>query len=132
MTRWLLLLSALLSSAALTQPTKAPIPQNAMWAFWMPPGSAYWALEEELGEREPNGSISAWMHGFHRDDPTVKYRSSIWKIRFSCRGHMTMVAYSTFGPDGREIESWDGFGNLEAIRPRSMYADLEKVVCAPG
>lgn len=91
--------------------------------------SLYWVLDADIRLDRVNGGGELWMRGSHSEDQTVAYRTSVWKIRFDCRGYMRTIAFTTYAPDGGVMNSWDGFGQQEAIRPGTIYGEIEAALC---
>jgi len=108
-------------------PVTADAPAAVVWARQTTDGDRFWIRRDEL---EQSGKwLSLWLHGDHRLNGTVKYRSSLWRISFSCSGTYHVVASSTFDASGRQVSSWDGFGQSIHVRPGTIYQDIEKQFC---
>lgn len=89
----------------------------------------FWVYEREI-ERQGNGSVILWLHGNHRNNRAVRYRTSLWHVRLDCAGGYTHDAFTTFSSTGAVIENWDGLGSRSAIRPGTMYQTLQEQICA--
>lgn len=128
-------LALALSSAGTIQEPASIIPRNAEFAYITGQNSAYWVTADGLSIKNgPNGveEVTIWMDGWHKFDPSVNYRSSVWRLVLRCNGKIQFNAGTTFAADGREMTNWDSLhgGKEEFIRPRSMYAQMEEKWCS--
>jgi hypothetical protein len=88
----------------------------------------FWVERYEI-EHMPDGSVAFWLHGEHAGVRHVKYSNSIWHIWLDCKGRYWMDAFTTYGPKGEPIDTWDGYDRPSLIRPNTMYADLQRLEC---
>lgn len=123
-----LLLVASANAAIAQEPALDPM-DSVVWQFQSRTQSTYWIIAKDVTWQQGVEPVTFWMHGNHYADNTVKYRKSLHRITLNCEGSMRISALSKFASDGRTLESWDGYGKSEYIRPDSLGASLEKQFC---
>jgi hypothetical protein len=101
---------------------------EVVWARQTSDHDRYWIMRHEL-RYEGSGSVVVWMHGDHRSNPSVNYRTSLWRIRFACDGTMQLTAVTTLDARGNQVSSWDGYQSSTYIRPGTIYESIEKGFC---
>lgn len=122
---------ALSSSISAASPWENDWPsQGIAWAFQTVSGSRYYIMADEITPPQSGQPETVvWMHGMHGKDKAIPYRRSIWRFSFNCAGMMRTLAYSQYNSAGASLDSWDGYSPGTAIRPGTMYVDIEKAVC---
>lgn len=120
-------LIALMSGPAIAQ--DADPMANVIWEFRTTTNSYFWVTAKDLTWQSGNEPITVWVRGDHYGDKTVKYRTSIYRMTFDCKGSVRTNAVSKYAADGQSIESWDGYGAAKYIRPDSMAANLQERFC---
>ena len=130
MVRKALIASTLLAGAAWAGPPEGTIPA---WHRWGANGDEGWIVVEEM-DRSANlaGGFTTWVHWDHSKNKSVKYRSTVEKIRFDCKGSYSLLAYTSYMADGSTLHSWDGYGKSTAIRPGTLFQVIEATFCAGG
>lgn len=128
-----LTLLAIAASAGATSLRAASVPWQQDWSgnppkvYFTTGDGVFWVLDREI--EKGNGTVSLWLHGDHRKNVKVKYRTSLWHIVLDCAGGYRIDASTTFDKDGGVLETWDGLGGRTLIRPGTMYQALEKQLC---
>lgn len=133
----MIVVSALLVLAAQAPGAEPPAlpweldwPENAYWYGFTSDQDQLWVMPEDIERNSTNGTRTIWLRGNHSRNPNVPYRTSLWRIRFDCRGGMTMVASTTRNADGSLGKEWDGMGVYSAIRPGTVYRQLQSRLCS--
>ena len=102
-------------------------PADLAWAVQTDDGDRFWIVESELSGG-PAKTFTVWLHGDHRHNKAVPYRTSLWRFLFWCNGTTQLLAYTKRYANGRS-DQWDGSVQAPAIRPGTMYQDIEKKFC---
>lgn len=114
-------------------PWVLPWPENMAWGRLTSDGEQFWVVKGEFKVTTPSASqkfVTLWMHGRHRGNADVKHRSSVWRFQFDCNGNVTTLAFDTYDAAGKRLQTWDGYSRASAIRPSSIYEDMERQFCA--
>ena len=104
-------------------------PKDLAWGMFADHNEQFWVKSAEI--KKEAQSVVLWLHSNAKLNPSSKYRTGLWRIRFYCNGGMQFVASTTYGADGHEIASWDGYGQTSEIRPDTIYSDMEAKLCPP-
>lgn len=123
------LLCGTLSVSAIAEDAPVDPLDNVLWVFRSSAGSVFWVTARDLTWRQDQEPIAVWVRGDHIRDNTVDYRRSIQRLTLNCKGSVRSTAYTSYGPNGAIMRTWDGFGNSEYIRPGTMAASLEEKFC---
>lgn len=110
-------------------------PDGRLWAYVDPPGGRddYSVLIEDI--RKGNGStVTAWVRGNHKNDPTVKYRTSMGRYLFDCQGSQIQTLYRvTYAADGSVVSSWEGISpsyGYKTVVPGSIGESWLRLACS--
>ena len=106
------------------------LPEGTIWNGSTTSNENFWILEKEIDYSSYlAGGVQFWMHGNHANNPKVKYRTSMWKIRMDCKGYMTVSARSHIDANGVSVNEWDGYGKPTSIRPNTIYEEIQDKLC---
>lgn len=101
---------------------------SVAWSAQTVDGDRFWINADDF-ERGKSW-FAVWLHGEHSHNPSVSYRTSLWRFRFPCNGTVILEAASTFDQSGRRTGTWDSLaGQTSFIRPGTMYQQIEKQFC---
>lgn len=124
------LLCAAMAAPAISQDTEADPLDKPVWVFFSRTNSVFWITARDMSWDQGPEPLTVWVHGDHRGDSSVRYRKSVQRVSLSCKGSARTTAYTAYNADESIFNTWDGFGNMDYIRPGSMMADLERKMCA--
>lgn len=106
-------------------------PPGVMWRNELSNGDVYQVSEGNI-DYENNGNVLVWLEIDHSRNAAVKQRSTLGRLIFDCRGNYRITAATTYDAGGQVLEDWDGFPRQKAVRPGTVFANLQQHLCTPA
>lgn len=106
----------------------API-VGAIWQHLTPTRDQLWIYSKDVTRN--GGAVTFWMRGDYSDNPKVKYRTAVWRLKIYCAEKtVAVLASSTYAADGMPIEERDYPRAMStAIRPGTLYESVAEKLC---
>lgn len=106
---------------------EVPPENEVVWLLATADGGVHHLVRKDV--RREGNNFSVWVNSDHSGDRSVTYRRSLTRFYLYCNGSYRISALTTYMPDGSVNETWDGYGQIVAIRPGTMAESLERAVC---
>lgn len=122
-------LMGVLWAADAASSARGHLPADVAWASATADDDRFWIRSEDISSQYYPARVTVWVHGEHGYNRHAGYKTSLQQIRFFCNGTLQLVALTTIDSTGH-ASKWKGSGAVDAISPRTVYADIEKQFCA--
>lgn len=109
-------------------------PDGSVWINVAPLGTRadYAVLADDVRRQESTSPRwrSFWVRGYHRRDPSVRYRESKAQYTINCEDRtISTNMWVAYRADGSTHSTWRGPSASEPIVPGSMGVRFQRIVC---
>ena len=105
------------------------LPPNIAWASATADDDRFWIKSQDVSTQYYPAGVIVWVHGEHGYNSRASYKTSLQQIRFYCNGTLQLMDLTTVDAKGRSSK-WHGDGDVSRIKPRTVYADMERKLCS--
>lgn len=105
------------------------LPPNIAWASATAEDDRFWIKSEDISTQYYPAGVIVWLRGEHGYNSHAGYKTSLQQIRFYCNGTLRLMDLTTVDARGRSSK-WHGDGDVSRIKPRTVYADIERKFCS--